>query len=173
MNKLCVHTSGSMPLSILKEKFVDSAVFYPVQSFNKNMKYDWSSIPICIEGSSNKIKNIVSQVAKQLSNKVINLNSIKRRDLHLAAVFANNFSNACFQMSAEILANAGIPFSILQPLILSTANKVQKSEPYLVQTGPAKRHDDKVMKLQLELLKSNKELAKIYKLISAYIQKEI
>ncbi len=169
-NKLCVHTSGSMSISILKKEFDNCAVFYPVQSFNKGINYDWSAIPICIEGSSDNNKNKITQLAKKLSKIVFNLNSEKRRDLHLAAVFANNFSNACFQMAAEILNKSEIPFSILRPLILSTATKVQLSDPKLIQTGPAIRHDEKVLKMHEQQLKYDKDLSKIYKLISKYIQ---
>ncbi len=171
-NKLCVHTSGSMSIAILKKEFTNCAVFYPVQSFNKNLNYDWSTITICIEGSTDNNKNKISKLAKTLSKIVINLNSEKRKDLHLAAVFANNFSNACFQMAAEILNKSEIPFSILRPLILSNATKLQLSDPKLIQTGPAIRHDNKVLKMHEQQLKYDKDLTKIYKLISKFIQRK-
>jgi len=171
-NKLCVHTSGSVPLSILINKFKNCGVLYPVQSFNKDKITDWASIPICIEGSSKKNEDILLNLAKKLSNNVIKLKSNQRRDLHLAAVFANNFTNACYQMAAEILEQKNISFNLLGPLILNTAEKILTSDPKTVQTGPAIRQDKKVLKLQETLLKDKKDLVKIYKLLSNYIKKE-
>lgn len=171
-NKLCVHTSGSVPLNILMKQFQNCGVFYPVQSLNKNILTDWNSIPICIEGSNDETEKSLNSIGKSISKKVVKLNSDQRKTLHLSAVFANNFSNACYQISADILSNANISFELLRPLILSTAQKIQNNKPESVQTGPAIRKDEKVIKLQEFLLKNKKEFLKIYKLFTKYIQRK-
>src|SRR5688572_19438559 len=39
-----VHTSGSMEMKLLKDAGVNSGVFYPLQSFNKNESLDFSTV---------------------------------------------------------------------------------------------------------------------------------
>jgi Domain of unknown function (DUF2520) len=87
----------------------------------------------------------------------------------LAAVFANNFSNACYNMAATLLMKNKVDFKILLPLIDQTALKTHFSTPQQLQTGPARRNDQKVIKEHLTLLNEDKELANVYKQISKYI----
>jgi len=47
-NKLVVHTSGSMAMDELKS-FSNKGVFYMLQTFSKERKIDFSTVPICIE----------------------------------------------------------------------------------------------------------------------------
>ena len=46
-NKLVVHTSGSTPYTSINKKN-RRGVFYPLQSFSKSQKLNYSEIPLCL-----------------------------------------------------------------------------------------------------------------------------
>jgi predicted short-subunit dehydrogenase-like oxidoreductase (DUF2520 family) len=165
--KLIVHTAGSVPVSALK-KFKNYGVFYPLQSFTKNVELDISNVPFCIEANNDSNKNQLISLAKKLSNSVYELNSEQRLQCHIAAVFANNFSNHMFHVAEQILAEKEIPFDIIKPLISETAKKVQSITPGLTQTGPAVRNDEQTIAAHLKLL-SSASLEKIYSFVSQNI----
>lgn len=165
-----IHTSGSTFLEVLKKHHKNCGVFYPVQTFTTGIKTDWKKIPICIEGSTGAITQKIAEIAEQFKGPIHKINSRKRRQIHLAAVFANNFSNACYNMAATLLSKDKIDFNILLPLIDQTALKTHYSSPQELQTGPARRNDQKVMKEHLALLNTDQELANVYKQISKYIR---
>ena len=47
-NTAIVHTSGSIELNIFKEQFSNYGVFYPLQTFNKEVDVNISEIPFCL-----------------------------------------------------------------------------------------------------------------------------
>lgn len=164
--KLVVHTSGSLSMDILKNVSSHYGVFYPLQTFSKSREIEFSTIPICIEANSIGLLESLQYIGNKISNDVRLINSKQRKILHLAAVFACNFSNFMYSISSEILKNANLDFNMLKPLILETAEKVQHIDPKNAQTGPAIRGDQKIMEQHLELLKEKKELYDLYKFIS-------
>ncbi|CAN5574743.1 DUF2520 domain-containing protein [soil metagenome] len=170
--KMLIHTSGSISIDVFKNYEGDFGVFYPVQTIKKDITPDWKNTPVCIEANDRQSLKTLQLIAASISKKIYPLNSEQRLNLHLAAVFANNFSNACFSMSEEITKASGLPFDLLRPLILSTALNVQQTSPVKVQTGPAKRNDLKVLKKHQALLDESPELLKIYRLLSRYISEE-
>ncbi|MEA1898316.1 MAG: DUF2520 domain-containing protein, partial [Bacteroidota bacterium] len=109
----------------------------------------------------------------QLSSKIQIVNSAQRQMIHLAAVFSCNFVNHFYNIASRILINNDLPFELLYPLILETANKVQGNLPGDVQTGPAKRNDQAIIKKHLELLSSNLWYQSLYSELSKSIRQEI
>jgi len=168
-NKLVVHCSGSLPLSILEKYSDNSGVFYPLQTFSKNRDVDFSSIPIFIESSLVANEKILLEFAEKISNSVSILDSERRKLLHISAVFASNFVNHFYTISSEILKSKEIPFDVLKPLILETALKVKEMEPEKGQTGPAVRFDENVISAHLNELEYFKDYQELYKLISKSI----
>jgi len=165
--KLIAHTAGSVSINELKI-LENYGVFYPLQTFSKESELNIKTVPFCIEANTPKNRNILLDVAKSLSDTVYELNSEQRLQCHLAAVFANNFSNHMLAIAENLLAKSEIPFEILKPLILETAYKIQKISPQLAQTGPASRNDSKTMQQHLKLL-SSQQLEKIYSFVSQSI----
>lgn len=159
---LYLHTAGSMPLSVFEDTAPHYGVFYPMQTFSRERAVDFRSIPVFIEASDDETLRMVRQLAQDVSNRVIDLPSEERRHLHLAAVFACNFANHCYQLSAEILERHGLPFDVMLPLIDETAAKVHELAPLQAQTGPAVRYDQNVMQKHLDLLADMPRLAGIY-----------
>lgn len=164
---LVLHTSGAVSLKVL-EKFERHGVFYPLQTFSKNKKVDFSNIPICVESNTNADKDLLKKLALEISSQVFEISSEQRKSLHVAAVFVSNFVNYLYTEGERICKVNQVPFEILHPLILETASKVTKMSPFEAQTGPAKRNDQEVISSHLELL--NEEQQKIYTLLTLSIQ---
>jgi len=157
-NKIVVHTSGSIEMEVLKFSSKNIGVFYPLQTISKNKKIDFTNIPICIEANNSSTLAILKSLAKSISNNVNSITSKQRKQIHLAAVFACNFSNHLYAIANTILKRNNLPLSLLYPLIDETATKIKHSSPAENQTGPAKRRDKKVMQEHIKLLGSNIEL---------------
>lgn len=171
---LFLHTAGSIPMDIWKEAGAKRyGVLYAMQTFSKGIKLDWTQVPVFIEGSSKAELDTVRKLALDLSPNVTPLSSKGRKKLHIAAVFACNFTNHMYAISEQLLADEGIPFSVMLPLVRETARKVENLSPTAAQTGPAVRGDRKVIGEHLELLKESPEYADLYRLISTDINKEL
>ncbi|WP_294081152.1 Rossmann-like and DUF2520 domain-containing protein [Proteiniphilum sp. UBA5384] len=162
-----VHTAGSVPLSVLSRQ-EERGVIYPLQTFSRNRQVNFYDIPLFIEASSNKTEGLLKDLAETISGNVYIFPGEKRQILHLAAVFACNFTNHMYALASEIMANEDIPFHLLNPLINETASKVISMSPQDAQTGPAVRFDEKVIQSHLELLKDPMR-KEIYALLSKSI----
>ncbi|MDP2339252.1 MAG: DUF2520 domain-containing protein [Bacteroidota bacterium] len=167
--QLIVHTAGSVPMNVLDGFTRNYGVFYPLQTFSKTRKVDFSTIPICIEANhpSNLIK--LQELAVKLSGSVHQITSDERKTLHLAAVFANNFVNHFYVMGAGILQDKKLNFDLLKPLILETAAKIESLRPLDAQTGPAKRNDQSIINAQIKMLRDKPEFQKIYSFVTESI----
>lgn len=170
-NKLIVHTSGATNLQTLLKYTQNAGVFYPLQTFSKTKQVNFNTVPLCIEGADEKITSTLNELAYTVSQNVYRINSDQRKTLHLAAVFACNFPNYLYYVSQQLLAEKQLPFDLLRPLILETAEKVQEHLPVNVQTGPAVRNDEKTMDSHLEQLQQNPDLQAIYEQLSQGIIK--
>lgn len=167
-----VHTAGSVPASVFEGKARHYGVMYPMQSFSRGRQLNLRLVPCYTEASDETAQAVISHMASEIFGPVRSLASNERRYLHLAAVFACNFTNFCYDMTEKIAARHGIPFSDFLPLIAETADKVRTMTPHDAQTGPAIRYDNGVMARQTELLDSDKLLQDIYKLMSEAIHNE-
>lgn len=168
-NQLIVHTAGNVPMTILDGFTRNYGVFYPLQTFSKERKVDFSVIPICIEANhpSNLMK--LQDLADKLSGSVHQINTDDRRTLHLAAIFANNFVNHFYAIGESILQEKKLNFDLLKPLILETAAKIETLHPADAQTGPAKRNDHTIINSHLKMLQDQPELQKIYSFVTESI----
>lgn len=167
-DRFVVHTSGSVSVYDLDKKN-RRGVFYPLQTFSKDVALPIETVPICIETIGKKDAPLLKQLGKSIGCKTHKVNSDQRRALHLAAVFVNNFTNQLYRVAHEITESEGVEFDILKPLILETSKKVQNLSPYMAQTGPAKRNDKKTIKRHLKQLE-NEEHKAIYSLLTKSIK---
>lgn len=171
---LLLHTAGSVPMDIWRVAgAVQYGVLYPMQTFSKASRIDWSQVPFFIEGSSDRTLDIIRQLALTISPNVTPLSSEGRKKLHLAAVFTCNFSNHMYAIAEQLLATEGVPFRVMLPLVRETARKVETMSPQDAQTGPAVRGDRKVIGEHLALLRDYPEYAELYRLISTDINRKI
>ncbi len=165
-----VHTSGSTSIDIFKDNFSEYGVIYPIQTFNKNIQINFSEIPLCIEGNCKKFERKILKLSNDISESVQLLDSKSREYLHIAAIFACNFTNHLFSISEDILNKHNLSFDIIMPLIKKTIEKLETGNIKNLQTGPAKRKDIKVIKKHLMKIKNN-DYKELYKIISNQIMK--
>lgn len=167
--RVFLHTAGSMPMQVFDGLAAHYGVFYPMQTFSKERSLDFSRIPIFLEGSDPVALGVARTLAESVSRQVVELSGEGRRRLHLAAVFACNFANHCYELASEVLQEQGLPFSVMQALVDETAAKVSELSPRQAQTGPAVRYDQNVMEAQLSLLADRPLAQQIYRLMSKSI----
>ena len=165
---MVVHTSGSSALAVLDNKN-RKGVFYPLQTFTKGKKVDFTPIPICLETENEQDYQLLENLGNCISKKVFQINSEQRKSLHVAAVFVCNFVNHLYQIGNEICEANQIPFEVLHPLIQETAQKILELTPKEAQTGPALRNDTKTIQKHLDFL-SDENYTTIYKLLTQSIQ---
>lgn len=167
--KIFLHTSGSVSMDVFKGMALHYGVLYPMQTFSKMKQLDFKDIPFFVEGIDDLAFETAHLLADSISDRVYILPSEARRHLHLAAVFACNFVNHCYEISSEILAKHNIPFDVMFPLINETAIKVHHMNPAEAQTGPAVRYDQNVIRMQSEMLRENPIFKQIYECMSLSI----
>ena len=169
---LHIHNSGTVPISVFGEDKPHCGILYPFQTLSKeHILEDFSIVPVFIEARGIDDVSALYTLALTITPHIYEASQEDRERLHVAGVFANNFSNLMYTIAKDILADTHIPFSALLPLIDETAAKVHSLTPKEAQTGPAKRHDKAVMEHQEALLKKN-EYREIYKLLSSLIEDE-
>jgi predicted short-subunit dehydrogenase-like oxidoreductase (DUF2520 family) len=166
---LFVHTAGSIPMNIFEGHTARFGVFYPMQTFSKQKIADFSKISTFVEANNDSDLQLLLSLGKEICGNTYELSSEARKRLHLAAVFACNFANHCFALSAEILEEQGVPFNVMLPLIDETTLKVHSLHPRDAQTGPAVRFDKNVIEMQSRMLAHKPTARQIYDLMSSSI----
>ena len=169
-DKIYIHTSGSLPKEIFKQK--NAAVMYPFQTFSRDMKIDnFSEIPICIETSNADTFHEMRCFAEKISPLIYELTFEQRKVLHVAGVFAANFMNHSVCLGQKLLQENNIPINILTPLLKQSFTKILVGDAYSSQTGPAVRGDRKIIDSHIDMLASDENLANVYKIMSESILK--
>ena len=167
-----MHTSGSVGLDVFNVLCDSCGVLYPMQTFSKEREVDFMRIPCFIEASDNSgTMDTIAGIANHLSANVQCVDSEKRKRLHLAAVFANNFTNHCYRLAEKMLEGTDVDFSTFLPIIEETAKKVSKMSPRNAQTGPMVRNDVTVMERQLNLI-PDERTKKLYRLMAESIHED-
>ena len=165
-----LHTSGSMPISVFGADKPHAGIFYPFQTFSKaRVIEDFSTVPVFFEARGIDDISAVYSLALSITSHVYETTQHDRERLHVAGVYACNFTNLMYTMASELLQNTHIPFSALLPLIDETATKIHALRPCDAQTGPARRGDENVMTHHLDLL--DEEKRQLYRLLSDAIRK--
>jgi predicted short-subunit dehydrogenase-like oxidoreductase (DUF2520 family) len=167
---LLVHTSGALSMDIIPESIASViGVFYPLQTFSKSRKLKIEEVPFLLESNHKSGLKILTSLAKSISKQVHHVNSQQRSQLHVAAVFACNFTNYLMTVSEELLDEAKLDFNLLGPLVAETIEKSLLLKPSNAQTGPAKRGDLKTLDKHMEMLAKHPAYSEIYKIISQQI----
>lgn len=165
---IILHTAGSISMNVLGEAGASRyGVLYPMQTVNKNNVASLDDVTTFVEGCDENVALRIENLARTISRNVVYATSEQRCYLHVAAVFACNFSNAVYNMAAELLEKHGLPFESMLPLIDEAARKVHRMSPAMAQTGPARRGDVNVMNAHKAMLDA--DVSAIYSLLSDYI----
>lgn len=156
------HTSGTVPIDVLSDVTCRGyGSFYPLQTFSKDRAVDMSAVPFFIEGNTPETAAALRALAERISPTVCAADSRLRGQLHLAAVFASNFSNVLWGVAGDILAKEGLSLEVLRPLLRETLEKAIDRGPDNAQTGPARRRDTATISAHLAKL-SDPALKDIY-----------
>lgn len=170
-DKLIIHTSGATSMDKLKSCSSQYGIFYPLQSFSKNLHIDFKSIPIIIEANNAEGRSKLELFSKSISDHVVYLNESQRIPIHIGGVFVNNFVNKLFSLTDTYLSTQQLSFDLLKPLILQTIEKLNYGSPSEMQTGPAMRGDKETIQMHINKLENNKEMQEIYKIMTDSILK--
>ncbi|MEN9348205.1 MAG: hypothetical protein RLZZ77_1716 [Bacteroidota bacterium] len=166
---LCIHTSGSTALTVLRR--VKRAVLWPLQTFTKGKELSFDKIPTVLDCDDEESKHVIKELFYATGFDLFEAKGPDRQAVHLAAVLACNFTNHLYAEAEDLLKSKGLDLSILFPLISETAIKIHRMAPDQAQTGPAVRHDSNTIDLHEKMLESDPELQLLYRKHSERIQK--
>lgn len=164
------HTSGSVPADVFAGHKSHYGVFYPLQTFTRDVAVDVAEVPFFIEGNDVEAERTLVSLARQLSHRVEIADSARRGELHVAAVFACNFANLMWLEADKLLRPAGLDITYMMPLLKATLGKLSTITPRDAMTGPARRGDSEVMEKHMRKLSGRSR--EIYQLLSSAIMDE-
>ncbi|MFD1469705.1 DUF2520 domain-containing protein [Hymenobacter caeli] len=169
------HLAGALPLAVFAARpAVRGGVLYPLQTFSPGRAVDWAAVPLCVEAADAATETLLLALARSLSADVRRLASADRLRLHVAAVFANNFTNHVLGIADALLAEAGLPAALLAPLVRETVAKaLAAGSPFGVQTGPAARRDAPTLAAHRAALAAHSAWLGVYNSLTASIQAEL
>jgi len=168
---VALHTAGSVSQTVFKRHAKCYGVLYPLQTFTSTADLEHLPVPLCIENDRlGEAAEMVDRLAAALSDIRCVMSEKQRATVHLAAVFACNFSNAMYTIADELLKKENADIQLLLPLLQQTLDKLSVMAPKEAQTGPAKRGDRLVMARQLLSL-PDPQMQEIYRAVSDYILK--
>ncbi|MDO7853666.1 Rossmann-like and DUF2520 domain-containing protein [Hymenobacter convexus] len=171
---LVAHLAGALPLAVFAaQPTVRGGVFYPLQTFSPGRTIDWPTVPLCIEAGDIAAETTLLDLAGSLSQHVLRLDSDQRLKLHVAAVFANNFTNHLLGIADALLAEAALPPELLAPLVRETVDKALANPPFAVQTGPAVRRDAPTLAAHAAALAGHPAWQALYAQLTASIQAQL
>lgn len=170
---LVMHSSGATPADVLAPYFAHYGVFYPLQTFSRERVIDFADVPLCLLTGQSGDYEKVEQLAQQLVHKSYSVSDEQRAHLHLAAIFANNFTNYLQHISQEIALEHNLPTDLLHPLLQETVAKLAQLTPQQAQTGPAIRKDKITIDRHLEMLNNHPQWAELYRKLSAGIERDL
>ena len=171
---LVAHLAGALPLSVFEaQPAVRGGVFYPLQTFSAGRAIHWPTVPLCIEANDLTAEATLLDLAGSLSQHVLRLDSAQRLKLHVAAVFANNFTNHLLGIADALLAEADLPPALLAPLVRETVDKALANPPFVVQTGPAVRRDAPTLAAHHAALAAHPAWLALYEQLTASIQAQL
>jgi len=167
------HVAGALPLAVFSAApQVRGGVLYPLQTFSPGRAICWPTVPLFVEAADTDTEATILALAHSLSQHVALLGSAQRLRLHLGAVFASNFTNHALGIAHQLLAEAGLDFGLLAPLVRETVDKALAAQPgpFAVQTGPAARHDAPTLAAHAATLANHPAWQTLYTQLSQSIQ---
>jgi len=166
---LIAHTAGSFGLDIFPEQVNHKGIIYPLQTFSHGREVTFIDLPFFLEASDEHSSEILKNLVNSVGGKVHFVDTERRRMLHLAAVFACNFTNHMITGGKDISKRAGFSFEVLKPLINETISKALTIGPENSQTGPAVRNDRITIEKHLDLVSFSPELQSLYEEVTRSI----
>jgi len=168
---IVAHTAGSYGLEIFPDSIKRRGVFYPLQTFSKGRNIGFTDLPFLLEASDADTGEMLKNLARSIGGRTWFIDNERRKTLHVAAVFVCNFTNYMLKAGKELTTQSGLPFNLLEPLIMETISKAIENGPENSQTGPAVRNDIDTIEKHLNLLSFSPELQNVYREVTHAIIK--
>ena len=164
-SSILLYTSGTVDLAPIFPQ--NCGVFYPLQTFSKNNYTLPFNGPILLDDKNEEVNNYAIKLCSMLNLSYQITSSVERKNIHLCAVFLNNFINhiACIGLSEA--KERKIDSSLFTPLLKKTFENMINNDPCENQSGPAKRNDKIIINEHIALLDGNSKT--IYHLITESI----
>ena len=166
---MVLHSSGTININILSNH-KNYGVFYPLQTFNFHNKLNFTDVPVLIEANTKKNLDKLKKLCELLNTTCKVIHSKDRLYYHLAATFANNFTNHLLSITDEIINKFNLNKDFFIPISNQTIQKFKENKSKESQTGPAIRNDVKTIKKHERILENSKYL-NLYKIITESIKK--
>ena len=167
-NGLVLHTSGGQPLSVLSA-LPRSGVFYPLQTFSRERPISLQGVRVLMEHALPGDLELIRELVVRLGAIPVAADSKQRLNLHVAAVFANNFTNHLVHLADLLCVRSELNPEILKPLLRETFRKLESATAFEAQTGPARRADSSTLVQHRSLLKNTPYLT-LYDQLTKSIQ---
>lgn len=165
-----MHTSATVPLETLSAYHDQSAIFYPLNTFSPSLAISFERLPLFYETKIEELIPFLTKLASDLGATPIASSLLLRQRMHIAAVFSCNFVNHLLAKGSELMAQEGLSFDLLKPLIQETIRKALAEAPAKVQTGPARRKDYiTIERHRRELSAIKPDLIPLYDLLTSSI----
>jgi predicted short-subunit dehydrogenase-like oxidoreductase (DUF2520 family) len=164
------HTSGAQDDEILGAR-AHRGVVWPIKSLSPGEPDDLSRVPLVVDASDARAREVLLDVARSVSGTVVELPLEKRRVLHLSAVLAANFPVFLLREAGRLLQAEGLYPDLLIPLWKSMSAKAAEVGAEQALTGPARRGDLKTIARHMERLDGEPDLRRTYALLSELILK--
>lgn len=168
--QLVVHTAGGIPMQAINEISSHIGVFYPLQTFNKALPFH-HNFPLLLESNTRSGKAILDPLARSIAGRVAWMTSEKRLKIHVAGVFCNNFTNRLVALAQDFCKKESLDFTLLEPLLHETFERIFGNNTEQIQTGPARRGDRGTMELHTRVLNKYPDMQKIYEIFSTEIKR--
>lgn len=163
-----VHCSGAT--GMVKLQNAQSGVFYPLQSFVGQGEEKWHRVPVFIEGSSEVVESTLTEIAKEMGvTSIEKLNSQQRAYLHLAGVYANNYTMAMAGIAKDLLDSQGLNPDWVLPILTKTAENFGQGTPWALMSGPASRADLTTIEHHRSMLENQPDMLSAYNAMAQYI----
>lgn len=166
---LVVHTSGGSPIDLLCKTLSRKGVLYPLQTLVHDKEVDFHRIPILVDATTHEDLSFLIDMGSRLSGTVRHMVDVQRQRLHLAAVMTNNFLYHLAVKTAKYVKDNQLEPELLQPLLKETFDRIRIGASEEWQTGPAIRDDLATIQRHLQLLKSDPQMAALYRRLSLSI----
>jgi predicted short-subunit dehydrogenase-like oxidoreductase (DUF2520 family) len=167
---LVVHTSGAVPIGVLQGCSERYGLLYPLQSLKFGVA-TVPEIPFMVDGSNTEVRNTLYNIAQSLGPEPALTNDAQRLEMHIAAVFVNNFANHLYVLAEQWCRKHGLNFAQLHPMIQETVQRLRTTPPAQAQTGPASRKDMDTINRHKAALAGEPQLLKIYEVLTESILK--
>jgi len=170
-DRLIAHLSGAMSPAILNQHFTKRVCIWPLYSFSGQI-VQWKTIPVFLTAGPETIVD-VKELAGRISDRVHIIEDSDKEKVHVAAVFANNFSNYNLRIAEKILDEAKVPLSVMESITYGMFEKAFNTGPLASQSGPAHRGDSATIEKHLSIInKLYPQYVDLYRIYSEIIRQK-